>query len=73
MRKDYIGTLYTGVSEAFQRGLYPIARTIKASAHDLSVIEVINLSERVDIENERRTIFDKTRQDGCCRLLRWCI
>ena len=30
-----LGTIYTDVSEDFQRGLYPIARCVKASAHDL--------------------------------------
>ncbi len=65
MRKTYIGTLYTNVSEDFQRGLYPIARTLKAETHDLAVVEVINLSEGVDTVDERNTIVrqDKTRQD----------
>lgn len=39
MSKTYIGTLYTGVSEDFQRGIYPIARCLKAEQHDLSVVE----------------------------------
>ena len=33
-----IGSLYTGTSEDFFRGLYPIARCIKAEKHDLGVV-----------------------------------
>lgn len=35
-----LGTIYTDVSEDFQRGLYPIARCIKASAHDLGIVQM---------------------------------
>lgn len=35
---EVIGSIYTGVTENFQRGLYPIARCVKAENHDLGVI-----------------------------------
>lgn len=63
MRKDYIGTLYTGVSDAFQSGLYPIARCLKAEKHDLSVVEVIKLAERVDMKNEYNKLTEEKRRE----------
>ena len=38
MSEKILGTIYTDVSDRFQRGLYPIARTIKAECHDLAVV-----------------------------------
>ena len=35
---EVIGSIYTGVTADFQRGLYPIARCVKAENHDLGVI-----------------------------------
>lgn len=35
-----LGSIYTDVSEDFQRGLYPIARCVKASAHDLGIVQM---------------------------------
>lgn len=35
---EVIGSIYTGVSDNFQRGVYPIARCVKAEQHDLGVI-----------------------------------
>ena len=35
---EIIGSLYTGTSEKFFRGLYPIARCIKAQNNDLGVV-----------------------------------
>lgn len=35
---EVIGSIYTGVSDDFQRGVYPIARCVKAEKHDLGVI-----------------------------------
>lgn len=35
-----LGTIYTDVSEDFQRGLYLIARCVKASAHDLGIVQM---------------------------------
>lgn len=33
-----IGSIYTGVTADFQRGVYPIARCVKAEQHDLGVV-----------------------------------
>lgn len=38
MEMEILGTVYTGVSDDFQRGIYPIARTIKAEKHDLGIV-----------------------------------
>lgn len=35
---EVIGNIYTGVTEDFQRGVYPIARCVKAENHDLGVV-----------------------------------
>lgn len=35
---EVIGSIYTGVTAAFQRGVYPIARCVKAEQHDLGVV-----------------------------------
>lgn len=35
---EVIGSLYVGVSKEFQRGVFPIARCVKAENHDLGVI-----------------------------------
>ena len=35
---EVIGSTYTGVSDDFQRGVYPIARCVKAENHDLGVV-----------------------------------
>lgn len=35
---EVIGSIYTGVSADFQRGVYPIARCVKAENHDLGVV-----------------------------------
>lgn len=35
---EVIGSIYTGASDDFQRGVYPIARCVKAESHDLGVI-----------------------------------
>lgn len=35
---EVIGSIYTGVTADFQRGLYPIARCVKAGNHDLGVV-----------------------------------
>lgn len=35
---EVIGSIYTGVSDDFQRGVYPIARCVKVENHDLGVI-----------------------------------
>ena len=38
MEKKILGTIYTNVSDGFQRGVFPIARCIKAESHDLGVV-----------------------------------
>lgn len=35
---EVIGSIYTGVSDNFQGGVYPIARCVKAENHDLGVV-----------------------------------
>ena len=35
---EVIGSIYTGVSDDFQRGVYQIARCVKAEQHDLGVV-----------------------------------
>lgn len=35
---EVIGSIYTGVTEDFQRGMHPIARCVKAEQHDLGVV-----------------------------------
>lgn len=35
---EVVGSIYTGVSNEFQRGLFPIARCVKAENHDLGVV-----------------------------------
>lgn len=35
---EVLGSIYTGASADFQRGVYPIARCVKAELHDLGVI-----------------------------------
>lgn len=35
---EVIGSIYTEVTAAFQRGVYPIARCVKAEQHDLGVV-----------------------------------
>lgn len=35
---EVMGSIYTGVTEDFQRGVYPIARCVKAEQHDLGVV-----------------------------------
>lgn len=37
---EVIGSIYTGATAAFQRGVYPIARCVKAEQHDLGVVMV---------------------------------
>lgn len=35
---EVIGSIYTGVSENFQSGIFPISRCVKAEQHDLGVV-----------------------------------
>lgn len=40
MEREILGSVYYKTSEDFMRGLYPIARTVKAEQHDLAVVEM---------------------------------
>lgn len=40
MGKEVLGSIYCKTSEDFMRGLYPIARAVKAEQHDLAVMEM---------------------------------
>lgn len=42
MHKEILGSIYTEVSDDFQRGIYPIARCVKAEKHDLAVVCAIS-------------------------------
>lgn len=41
MYKEILGSIYTEVSEDFQRDIYPIARCVKAEKHDLAVVYAV--------------------------------
>lgn len=51
MQKEVLGTIYTEVSEDFQRGIYPIARTIKAEKHDLAVVYSVRRWGDMEVQN----------------------
>lgn len=51
MQKDYLGTVNIKGSEAFTKFTKGICKTLKAEQHDISVVEVINLTERIDTVN----------------------
>lgn len=40
MSKEILGSIYCEASESFMRGIYPVARTVKAEKHDLGVVEM---------------------------------
>ncbi|MCM1236882.1 MAG: DNA cytosine methyltransferase [Ruminococcus flavefaciens] len=50
MQEEILGTIYAEVSEGFQRGICPIARTVKANKYDLAVVTAVR-SE--DVEEKR--------------------
>jgi DNA (cytosine-5)-methyltransferase 1 len=56
MRKDYIGTVNIEGTWDFIKFTKGLCKTLKAETHDISVVEVINLSERIDTVNEPNTI-----------------
>lgn len=56
MQKDYLGTVNIKGSEAFTKFTKGICKTLKAEQHDISVVEVINLTERIDTVNGTNTI-----------------
>lgn len=40
MEREILGSVYHKTSEKFMRGIYPIARTVKAEQHDFAVVEM---------------------------------
>jgi len=66
MSKEILGSIYYKTSEDFMRGIYPMARTVKAEQRDLAVVE---MEERrlgniygfdTDISMRKSTAYD------CC-------
>lgn len=60
MQKEILGTIYAEVSADFQKGIYPIARCIKAEKHDLSVVyavsgEDMEVKQIGNMDNDRET------------------
>lgn len=54
---EVIGSIYTGVTAAFQRGVYPIARCVKAEQHDLGVV-----MENVNVLGSLEAKFESTNR-----------
>lgn len=55
---EVIGSIYTGVSSNFQRGVYPIARCVKAENHDLGVV----LMNEVNVLGSLESKFESTNR-----------
>lgn len=55
---EIIGSIYTGVSSDFQRGVYPISRCIKAEQHDLGVV----LMNEVNVLGSLEAKFESTNR-----------
>lgn len=55
---EVIGSIYTGVSEKFQRGIFPIARCVKAENHDLGVV----LTNEVKVIGSLESKFESTNR-----------
>lgn len=55
---EIIGSIYTGVSSDFQRGVYPISRCIKAEQHDLGVV----LMNEVNVLGPLEAKFESTNR-----------
>lgn len=64
-KKNYIGTLYTGVSDAFQAGICPIARCLKAEKYDLAAVEIIKSTERIDMKMAQMQSISKQSKAEC--------
>lgn len=60
MSKEILGTMYVGLSEAFQTGLCPIARCVKAEQHDLAVVERIVADMESAILTPKRIDYGKS-------------
>lgn len=60
---EVIGSIYTGASDGFQGGVYPIARCVKAENHDLGVIMA-----DVNVIGSLESKFESTNRiyDGGC-------
>lgn len=57
-----VGSIYSGVSEEFQRGICHMARTVKGEQHDLSVVEKENRLGNIygfDGGNYAGNVYDK--------------
>lgn len=55
------GTFYANASERFQRGIYPLSRTLKASNHDVSVTDGYRIRKLTPLECFR--LMDVTDED----------
>lgn len=53
MAKEILGSIYTEVSDDFQRGIYPIARCIKAIKHYLSAVEMNEVKQIGNMDADR--------------------
>lgn len=49
---EIIGSIHTGVSSDFQRGVYPISRCIKAEQHDLGAVLMNEVNVLGSLENK---------------------
>ena len=55
-----LGTIYTEVTDGFQRGLYPIARTIKANKADLAVVmKEVGYIDNGTGKHQSNTVYDE--------------
>lgn len=63
MHKEILGSIYTEVSDDFQRGIYPIARCIKAEKHDLAVAYAIRWGEGDEMEVKQIGNMDADREN----------
>lgn len=55
---EIIGSIYTGVSSDFQRGVCPISRCIMAEQHDLGVV----LMNEVNVLGSLEAKFESTNR-----------
>lgn len=55
---EVTGSIYTEVSEKFQRGILPIARCVKAEKHDLGVV----LMNEVKVIGSLESKFESTNR-----------
>ena len=63
MQKDYTGTVDLGSSWEFMNYSKGICKTLKATNDRISVIEIINLSERIDMKNDLGKIAKQASGD----------